>query len=127
MSFFFFKFSFYNQCCILQFITFWVACKKLIPPPPFFFPPKASQVNIGGSLVTTCLDTKNGCLCVQEATEGLCTPGSQEGTQRLGRLAERSPHVGRRRRRVCVEKALERRRNPREVAFSSTLLLIPVH
>lgn len=42
-----------------------------------FFPPKASQVNFGGSLVMTCLSTKKGCLCVQEATEGLCTPGSQ--------------------------------------------------
>lgn len=51
----------------------------------------------------------------------------EEGTQRSGQLAERSSHVGRRRRRVRVKKALERRRNPREVAFSSTLLLTLFH
>lgn len=34
-------------------------------------------MNFGGSLVMTCLSTKKGCLCVREATEGLCTPGSQ--------------------------------------------------
>lgn len=33
------NFGFYNQCCILQFVAFWVACKEV----SHFFP-KASQV-----------------------------------------------------------------------------------
>lgn len=78
-------------------------------------------MNFDGSLVITCLDTKKGCLYVQEATEGLCTLGKKIHRDE-GQLAEGSPYVGWRCRRVHVKKALERR-NPREAAFSFTLLL----
>lgn len=67
-------------------------------------------MNFDGSLVITCLDTKKGCLCVQEATEGLCTLGKKVHRDQ-GQLAEGSPYVGRRCRRVHVKKGFRKKKS----------------
>lgn len=80
----------------------------------------------GGSPVITCLGVENRCLCAG-GTEGLCPPWSwSRGHTELWAGLKKGQH-GSEMWRVCEKKVSERRRNPREAAFRSTLLLTSMH
>lgn len=81
----------------------------------------------GGSPVITCLGVENRCLCAG-GTEGLCPPWSwSRGHAELwAGLKKGAPHWSEMW-TVCEKKVSERKRNPREAAFRSTLLLTPVY
>lgn len=83
LHFFFLNFSFYNQCYILQFIAFWVSCKKFNP-----FSSRPARQSPSYHMPWY----REWGLCVQKGTEvSAHLEAREEGTQSPGLAGRKEP------------------------------------
>lgn len=121
VHFFFLNFSFYNQCCILQFIAFWRPARNLTPflrgQPgeawwsPSYHPPWYRE-------------WVPACAWRDRVSVHIGKP-EKRVHQALSWPAERGAHVGGGPGRVCVKKALERESQGSCTQLSLLLVLVP--